>query len=239
MHISEQLYQQISFTNANNSYLFYWRWTTNYHWHWSLLFYHPHPFRFHWLLLLWSAVPSCSAVLPKSRPRSTAKALLPKTSKIWMVLPISLILQLTMSHLLQSDSFLLNSIPPHMHPTAWVWLIRDFSLLLHMVPSLVFHAKLLTFFHLCSCQRISKPAKEDLQLYSFFLEKLCIRLSFLSSYLYLKELFCIIINVLQAFLLIPPVDCMVLQRSNNNLSPTQKELLLWHYHLDHLNLQHV
>ena len=48
------------------------------------------------------------------------------------------------------------------------------------------------------------------------------------------------IDLSQAILLVPPpIKQGTFQRSNFNLSPAQKQLLLWHYRLGHLHLQHV
>ena len=47
------------------------------------------------------------------------------------------------------------------------------------------------------------------------------------------------VDLYQAVLFQPPIDPATISRNNQNLSPPQKELLLWHYCLGHLGLQHV
>lgn len=47
------------------------------------------------------------------------------------------------------------------------------------------------------------------------------------------------VDLSQAVILQSPINQVSILCENHNLSPAQKELLLWHYHLGHLGLQHV
>ena len=91
-------------------------------------------------------------------------------------------------------------------------------------------------FMLTSKALKNRPQSEAQQVHVALSDRVANALAFLttSTYTYFQDAS---IDLSQVILLVPPpISQGTFQRANCNLSPAQKELLLWHYCLGHLHL---
>ena len=166
----------------------------------------------------------------KSRPRLTVSDRLLGKLKTWME---SLKLskpQLTTLHWLQSVFSPLKVIQQPIILAAYSWTTKGFLLLLLAELSSTFHCKPPTMYPSCSRPRHSNHV--SILSYGADLAKFY----FSSIHTYFQAS---LVDIYQAVLLQPPINHVTISCDNHNLSPPQKELILWYYRLGHLGLQHV